>query len=386
MAANAGLYIHFPFCVKKCAYCDFYSITDLTLREVFVEALIHEMELLRNSPFTFDTIYLGGGTPSVLPAKAIDRLLSRAFTIFNIQNDAEITIEANPGTVDEASLLNYRQAGINRINLGVQSFSAAALKFLGRIHTADVAVSAIVSARKAGFDNLGLDLIYGIPGQDPASWENDLQRAVDCSPEHLSCYTLTFEKGTPLGKMMAEGRVAPLDDTAVSELFKLTQNFLSQHGYEQYEISNFARTSHEGNTAADRNFYRSRHNQKYWSSAPYIGLGPAAHTFIDPERCWNVPDLETYLSRLQKGVLPVAESETLTTEQRLMETLYLSMRTIDGIDIPRLEETFDLDFHARYADALQELARRGLLIVTDTRSVPTPRGMRFVDTIIGEFI
>lgn len=379
--ALAGLYIHIPFCEKKCAYCDFYSVTDLSLENAFMDAVIREMELLGDSALTFDTIYLGGGTPSVLSAKAIDRMLSRAFMLFDIQRNAEITIEVNPGTVDKTSLRDCRQAGINRINIGVQSFSAAALKFLGRIHTAAEAESAIDTARRAGFRNLGLDLIYGLPGQSPDAWQKDLEHAVGVSPEHLSCYTLTYEEGTPLGKMKAEDRVEPLNDRTIADLFKTMQSVLGSYGYEQYEIANFAKRTKKDGTA-----YRSRHNQKYWTSAPYIGLGPSAHSFIEPERRWNIADIHTYLSRVEKGVLPIDTKETLTPEQRLTETLYLGLRTKEGINIPLLEQTFDLDFHTRYGNTLEDMIQAELIELTQTRCALTPRGMRFLDGVVGMLV
>ena len=375
--AQAGLYIHIPFCEKKCAYCDFYSITDFTRIDAFVEGVIQEMELLETPPLIFDTIYLGGGTSSVLPARKIERLLSQASKRFDIQEDAEITIEVNPGTVDQENLRSFRKAGINRINIGVQSFSNADLAFLGRIHTADQAAAAIADARKAGFDNLGLDLIYGLPGQTPETWQENLEQAISYKTEHLSCYTLTYEQGTPLGKMKVDGQVDPLGDDAVADLFKIMQNILEQHGYEQYEIANFARKSADNGIS-----YRSRHNQKYWTSAPYIGLGPSAHSFVAPKRRWNTAEIDTYLSRLKKNQLPIQESEILTPEQRLLESLYLGLRTREGIDILHLEQTFDLNFNDRYGNTLDDLIKEELIERTESRCALTRKGMRFLDGIV----
>ena len=379
---HAGLYIHIPFCIKKCAYCDFYSTADLSLRHDFLDGLFREMELLGSRPFAFDTIYLGGGTPSVLPPQSVELLITKAFSQFDIHSNAEITIEVNPGTVDINHLQAYRQTGINRINIGVQSFSDNSLGFLGRIHTKDEAVAAISAARQAGFDNMGLDLIYGLPGQEPEAWQIDLEQAISFSPEHLSCYSLTYEENTPLGKMMTEGKVEPLGDDAVADLFKIMQGILGKQGYEQYEIANFARMYPEDNSPGNSQSYRSQHNQKYWTSAPYIGLGPSAHSFVEPVRSWNVADIQTYLSRLEKGILPMEKSETLTDEQRLTETLYLSLRTREGIDVPRLEKTFGLDFHGRYGEALDDLVMREMLELTETRCSLTPKGMRFLDGIV----
>ena len=375
--AFAGLYIHIPFCEKKCAYCDFYSLTDLTRVDAFVEGVIQEMELLETPPLIFDTIYLGGGTPSVLPVRKIEKLLSNAVNIFDIQDSAEITIEVNPGTVDQEKLRNLRKAGINRINIGVQSFSNAALAFLGRIHTADQAAAAIADARRAGFDNLGLDLIYGLPGQTPETWQEDLEQAISYSPEHLSCYTLTYEQGTPLGKMKVDGQVDPLGGDAVADLFKIMQNILEQHGYEQYEIANFARIPDNSSIS-----YRSRHNQKYWSFAPYIGLGPSAHSFVAPKRRWNTADIDTYLSRLKKNQLPIQGSEILTPEQRLMESLYLGLRTREGIDISHLEQTFEIDFDDRYGNTLDDLIKEELIERIESHWALTRKGMRFLDGIV----
>ena len=383
MAVNAGLYIHIPFCVKKCAYCDFYSITDFSMMDAFVDALALEMALSGDSPLTFDTLYLGGGTPSALTPQAIDNLISHAFSTFNIRTDTEITIEVNPGTVSLNNLRDYWQTGINRINLGVQSFSPAALQFLGRIHTAAQAESAIHSARKAGFENLGLDLIYGLPGQRPDAWQKDLEQAVGFSPEHLSCYSLTFEEETPLGKMKDDGLVEPLDDDTAADLFKLMQSILDRHGYEQYEIANFARTVTKEMIGNKVKSYRSQHNRKYWTSAPYIGLGPSAHSFVEPERRWNVADIQSYIYRLQQGVLPIEEIEILTDDQRLTESLYLGLRTVEGIDILQLEKKIKIDFYSRFGNVLADLAEEGLLTSTPARCALTPKGMRFLDGIVG---
>jgi len=374
---HAGLYIHIPFCVKKCAYCDFYSVTDLSQTNAFVNAVIREMKLLKDSTLSFDTIYLGGGTPSVLSPLHINHLIKGAYDHFAFRNDVEITIEANPGTIDQECLTAYRQAGINRINIGVQSFSNTALDFLGRIHTADQVTSAISQARQAGFTNLGLDLIYGLPGQRPEIWQKELEQAISYTPEHLSCYTLTYEKGTPLGKMKAEGRVKPLNDDTIADLFKIMQNVLGSHGYEQYEIANFAKRTAKGGSS-----YRSRHNQKYWTSAPYIGLGPSAHSFVEPERRWNLADIHTYIAQLEQGILPVDTSETLTPEQRLTETLYLGLRTKEGISITLLEQTFDLDFKGRYGNTLEDLIQENLIELTASHCALTRKGMRFLDGVV----
>ncbi|MEA3307761.1 MAG: radical SAM family heme chaperone HemW, partial [Elusimicrobiota bacterium] len=205
----AGIYFHIPFCVKKCPYCDFYSTTDLSLKEAFLKALIHEMRMYQGFSFLFDTIYIGGGTPSVLTAEDIGKIIEAARQFFKISADVEITVEVNPGAVDQERFAGYKSAGVNRINIGAQSFQETNLAFLGRIHSGKDINSAVKLARKAGFDNMGLDFIYGIPGQTKKSWLLDLQKAVDLKPEHLSCYMLTYEPGTPMYKDRQEARFFP---------------------------------------------------------------------------------------------------------------------------------------------------------------------------------
>ena len=277
----AGIYIHVPFCVKKCRYCDFYSITDLSLRRDFTNALISEIKMAPD-PGPADSLYFGGGTPSVLDTVEIERIVAAVLERFSFNPDSEITLEANPGTVDEKKLPGFKAAGINRLNLGIQSFNKEALAFLGRIHTTEESTRAVEAARAAGFDNLGLDLIYGLPGQTAKDLQRDLEKAAAFNPEHLSCYLLTYEKGTLLDKDREKGLVLPLPESRAADLFSLTRDLLDHLGYEQYEISNFARSER----------YRSRHNRKYWTFAPYIGLGPAAHGFVNNHRYGNIPDVE----------------------------------------------------------------------------------------------
>ena len=227
----AGIYIHIPFCIKKCPYCDFYSITDQSLKQPFIEALIREMQMVSSHPLVCDTLYLGGETPSVLKAKNIERIIENAYRLFNFLHDTEITIEVNPGTVTTEKLKGYQSVGINRINIGVQSFNDEFLDFLGRIHSSNDADLTIRGARKAGFDNIGIDLIYGISGQTKKTWLSDLRKAVGFEPEHLSCYMLTYEKGTPLDRDRRQGRFKPLAGSLLGELFETTMEYLTAHGY-----------------------------------------------------------------------------------------------------------------------------------------------------------
>lgn len=375
-----GIYVHIPFCQRKCAYCDFYSLTDLTLRQPFVESLLQEMALVNSHEILSDSLYFGGGTPSVLTQQQIETIMQQALSLFTLTPDAEITMEVNPGTVTLDYLNFLRQIGINRINIGVQSFSPDILKFLGRIHSPGQATQVIQQARKAGFDNLGLDLIFGIPGQNASSWQDDLKSALVFAPEHLSCYILSFEKGTPLDQMRKTNVFKLAPEQHIADLFCITQQILKDAGYEQYEISNYARINTGGKT------WQSRHNRKYWSFAPYTGLGPAAHSYAAPVRYWNVRDVGLYTAALAQGQLPIQEREKTTTEQQIIETIYLGLRTSDGIDTSHFEKSFQMDFNQQYKDILSVLCQENLVIVEEGRCALTPKGMLFHDSIVERLI
>jgi len=369
----AGIYVHIPFCIKKCPYCDFYSITDQSLKQQFVESLIKEMQMAPGYSFLFDTLYFGGGTPSVFKAEDISRIIEKIYSLFNMLADSEITIEVNPGTVAFEQLVEYRSIGINRINIGVQSFQDANLDFLGRIHSSNDADLTIRWARKAGFDNIGIDLIYGIPGQTKKTWLYDLQRAVEFEPEHLSCYMLTYEKGTPLDRERRQGKFKPVAGSLLAELFETTMEYLTTHGYVQYEISNFAKNVSR----------KSRHNMKYWSFSPYLGFGPSAHSFIEPQRYWNCRSVKKYIENIKEGRLPVEEKEILSKEQRMTEMVYLGLRKTDGIDIDVIDETLGINFCQIFAEKIKQLEEDGYIlpIHPKNRCALSRKGMLFLDSI-----
>ena len=383
---NAGLYVHIPFCVKKCPYCDFYSITDRSLCPAFMDALVSEMRMTRGGNLTFDTLYMGGGTPSVLDAKTIGKIIETACQSYEILPHAEITLEVNPGTVSLKQFEGYRCAGVNRINIGVQSFDSVNLQFLGRIHSVRDAHAAVTWAQKAGFENMGLDLIYGIPNQTKKSWLMDLKLAVEIEPRHLSCYILSFEPGTPLYRDLQEDRLKPLAESQVCELFETTLEFLSDHGYIQYEISNFARESMNspGLKAAELN--RSRHNMKYWKFVPYIGLGPSAHSFLEPKRYWNFADVEKYIQDLDAEKLPFGGEERLSMEQLMIEAIYLGLRQTKGILIDVFDKKFGVTFKTMFKDTIDVLESKGLIELSQNRCALTSKGMLYLDTVVSLFI
>ncbi len=373
----AGIYIHVPFCVAKCPYCDFYSVTSLNLIPDYLEALLIEINRCDVAVPTADTVYFGGGTPSTLSPRQIESIFDGLHDRFSIDSAAEITLEMNPGTVDPQRLADYRSAGINRLNIGLQSFSDLNLRWLGRIHDARQGRDSFRWARQSGFDNIGLDLIYGLPGQTEKQWGAELSAAVDLGAEHLSCYTLTVEPGTPLGRKAGRKKIAPLNEELIGALFSLTREFLEHHGYRQYEVSNYARVS-----PADTIDYRSRHNRKYWTLAPYLGFGPAAHSFMDNRRWWNKRSLKAYVAAIASHQSPLSEMETLSREQQMMETIYLSLRQTEGIDTIAFESRFDLNFYRWHEHEIALLLNEELIEIHHQWIRTTARGMRFLDQVI----
>jgi len=366
-----GIYVHIPFCVKKCPYCDFYSITDTSLKQRFISAVINEMGMTCNLPFKFDTLYIGGGTPSVLEPKLITRIIETSSDLYKLLPDTEITIEVNPGTVRPEKLKEYRIAGVNRISIGVQSFQERNLNFLGRMHTVEDADLAIRWARDAGFENIGIDLIYGIVGQTRRSWVCDLAKAVSYKPEHLSCYMLTYESGTPIERDRQKGLFKPLNEENVGGLFTLTVELLASKGYAQYEISNFARAK----------ILRSRHNQKYWSFAPYIGLGPSAHSFLEPRRYWNKANVMAYIQDLGESRFPLDGEEVLSREQMMTESIFLGLRKADGINVSEFNSRFDENFFKIFGKQIDAFETKGYIVANQKSCALTVKGMLFLDSI-----
>jgi putative oxygen-independent coproporphyrinogen III oxidase len=365
VGATAGLYVHVPFCRGKCPYCDFASGTDLSLVADWLRALKQEMGFYRDFASRFDTLYLGGGTPSLLNADELAVLLESLREQFEFSPDTEITLEANPDDLNPPILKGYRELGINRLSLGVQSFADRELAFLGRRHDAAQALNALGWAREAGFANLGMDLMYGLPGQTVEQWQGSLETALGFLPEHLSCYQLTVEAGTPLARRQADARVQPLPEEMEREFFLFTSRFLEDQGYFHYEISNFARGG--GNL--------SRHNRKYWNHTPYLGLGPAAHSYRGGRRWWNHRSLEAYCRALSAGEAPVAGEEVLTPEQARLEALYLGLRTRDGVSLSLLPEA------PGRSTVVQKIIELGLAEMKEERLIPTREGLVVADRL-----
>jgi oxygen-independent coproporphyrinogen-3 oxidase len=330
--AMAGLYIHIPFCRRKCAYCDFYSVErgEQTVIQRYLSALCREITLrgeARIPAHTVETIYFGGGTPSLLAPDQLVSILMHIDKYYAISDKPEITLEANPGTLSDDMLRDFREAGINRISIGIQSFHDHELKQLGRLHSAEQAEAAVMLARTAGFEQIGIDLIYGLPGQSIKTHGLNLKKAVSLNPHHISAYSLTWNTSTPLGIKIETGKLARPDDASVSAMFRITHSILSDAGYEHYEISNFARPG-----------YRCLHNEGYWTGKSYLGMGPSAHSFLYNERFWNISDVNKYISVLSHNHLPVEEREVLSPEQMKIENICLGLRRKEGIPLDMVQD------------------------------------------------
>ena len=355
---TTSLYLHIPFCHTRCHYCDFNTYAGmLPMREPYVRALITEVglagqlaQLANGTPRRSRTIFFGGGTPSLLTVEQIKRLLSACREAFAVDEQAEITLEANPGTLSSDQLTGLRAAGINRLSLGSQSFDAELLHTLGRIHTPEEIVQALSNARAAGFRSINLDFMFGLPGQTMQQWKTTLDRALALYPEHLSLYSLIIEEGTPFYTWTNEGRIIPGDEDLCADMYEYADERLQAEGYENYEISNWALPGHQ-----------SRHNLTYWQNLPYIGMGAGAHSFFGGRRFSNVLDPQEYITLLKKQQRPEAEGEFIDRIQEMSETAFLGLRTAQGLHLPTFEERFAESFTKFVGTRLRVVEEAGLL-------------------------
>lgn len=370
ISKNPGIYIHIPFCDTKCGYCDFYSITDHSARKSFIKNLLKEIKHYATPPFSdnvFDTIYFGGGTPSLLTLSEMEKILSEIYQQYSICNDCEITVETNPATADIIKLAEYQKLGINRLSIGIQSFNDDELKYLGRIHSSQEAVQSYNDARSAGFGNISLDLIFAIPGQNITGWLNNLKQTIALKPEHISAYNLIFEEGTPFYKKLIAGQIKKQSEIQELNLYQETINQLDSEGYRLYEVSNYAQS--DG--------VLSRHNYKYWNHTNYLGFGPSAHSYWEKKRWSNVRSIHRYIDNLKNGKTTIDFSENLTTDTLMFEKIMLGLRTSAGINLNEFETNFEKSFihihpnltsdllNGKYAEFEQgnfKLTQKGLLI------------------------
>ncbi|MBW2650363.1 MAG: radical SAM family heme chaperone HemW [Deltaproteobacteria bacterium] len=366
-----GIYIHIPFCLSKCDYCDFYSVTSTEKISPFITSLLKEMEMYHSCFNQFDTLYLGGGTPSLLDSAQLEEIIEGIRKHFPLSADTEVTVEANPGDLSRETAESLFKTGINRISIGIQSFDEHILSFLGRRHSSIDAISAIEHIRNAGFGNMDLDLIYGVPGQNMESWMSTLRKALSFRPEHLSCYQLTLEPSTPLGIKYRTGEINTPDEDLLYEFFMETSELLETSGYTHYEVSNFSRGDE----------FMSRHNRKYWDHTPYLGLGPAAHSFYGNRRWWNHRCVDRYIEEIDKKMPPIEKSEILTLEQLRLEALYLGFRTKRGVALGDFSERYHCDLLHEKGDLICTLEQEGLITIRDNHIYPTRRGLAMSDSL-----
>jgi len=365
-----SLYIHIPFCMKKCIYCDFFSVPyDDALVLKYMPAVAHELELRKGLAGELKTVYIGGGTPTTIPAPSLIGLLRKIRDTFSVSPDAEITVEVNPGTIDKEKARALSDAGVNRFSIGVQSFDDKALQLLGRIHTFEDVIKAVAAIRYADIRNISIDLIYGIPGQTMEDWSHAVAMAKELSPEHVSAYELTPEKGTPLYELIARGKLKKPDEESIVEMYYHAIDSLARGEYRHYEISNFAKQGFE-----------CRHNLTYWNRGEYIGLGAAAHSFIGDRRVKNVNDIGRYVEALQKNDLAVEENVEISCEEAMRETIFLGLRKTEGLNIRELREDLGIDI----AGAASELINQALLEVEGERLRLTRKGIVVSNTVITE--
>lgn len=372
----AGIYVHIPFCKQRCSYCDFYTRVAPRQIDETVNAIVREMEIRREylKNEAIQTIYFGGGTPSLLSSEQFQRIFTQLFALFEVKNDAEITFEANPDDLTPAFFESIKHLPFNRISIGIQSFDDEQLKKINRRHTGDEAIAAYKNARKAGFKNISIDLIYGLPLQTSQSWETQLNKAFALEPEHISVYGLTYEEGTPLHKLRELGRVTSAADTEMIDMHLFMLQKMEAAGYEAYEISNFAKSG-----------FRSRHNSAYWKMSSYLGLGPSAHSFDGDSRSWNVSSIKNYNQAVfSNGVF--TESEQLSTDEKYNEYVMVSLRTKEGVNTSYLKTNFGISYFNRFLTDAKRFANNKSLIISDNFVFLSVNGILISNLIIEDFI
>lgn len=370
---NNALYIHIPFCDHKCIYCDFYSIITSENIKSSLNALKKEIsfysDLYRNDR-VFTSIFFGGGTPSLMEPQYLEEIINHLKTNFSVDENAEVTMETNPGTIDKEKLKQFKQIGINRISIGIQSFDENDLKFLTRIHNKQTAIQTVFNASEVGFENISVDLIFNLPNQTKEKWLSNLEEAAALPIKHLSAYSLILEQGTILNKMVLDGKVVMQDDDYDADLYETTIDFLTENNFIQYEVSNFAKPG-----------YECVHNNAYWKYQDYIGFGPSAHSFVDGKRWWNYTSLKRYISEIELKYNSVMNSEILTREQMHDEYVMLALRS-SGLNLTEYSTRFN-DFQIHVKNPYFEILKNEKLITVDKNLVKlTSKGYALCDEIL----
>jgi len=377
----AGIYLHIPFCVRKCAYCDFVSFAEGSVPEVYVDALISEIELVSSGgeyPAAFDTVFFGGGTPSLLSGEQMQRIMTSLKAHFDIRAEAECSMEVNPGTATLEKLVAYRAAGINRLSIGLQSTHDALLNSIGRIHTFDQFLDTLKHARTAGFTNINVDLMHGLPGQTLNQYLDSLKTVCDLGLQHISAYSLILEEHTPLYSRVQSGSVALPDEDLVADMQDAGIDYLVERGYHRYEISNFSLDGFE-----------CRHNLNYWHNGEYLGFGIAAHAAVRQKR-WtryaNVDTLAEYYRLLAREKRPLAETIQLTPRDEMFECIMLGLRLTRGMDRAAFRARFGLDTAEAYPVAMERLRKRGWVVENETQIALNRKGLDLQNEALGFFM
>ena len=368
----AGIYIHIPFCRKKCIYCDFYSIGTKGLEDAYIDAVIKECSLrrneLRNSPLK--TIYIGGGTPSLLSPEQIGKIIKGIHSIFSLKSLIEFTIEVNPDDVTQEYISFIKELGINRVSMGIQSFVDSELTTINRRHNSLQAISAVDYIKNAGIDNISIDLIYGLPGQSLDSWLYSLSKAIALNVPHISCYSLSYEEGTRLYSLREQGLINECSEDDYISMYEVMVKELRNYGYEHYEVSNFA-----------KNKKYSVHNSNYWNGEIYLGLGAAAHSYDGKSRSYNITNAKQYIDRTSSSEL-ACEYENLSEYERYNEYIMIRLRTTWGVDLNELQRLFEDRFHRHFVTSVDKFIKNELMLLNGTNYRLTERGIMVSDMII----
>ncbi|MCL5028428.1 MAG: radical SAM family heme chaperone HemW [Bacteroidetes bacterium] len=381
---DSALYIHIPFCDHKCIYCDFYSIITSDNVSSFLSALKKEIKHYSkqfSEDRIFSSIFFGGGTPSLMETEFIGEIINSLKENYKIADDAEITLETNPGTVDKKKLKEFRKIGINRISIGIQSFDNEDLKFLTRIHDEQTAIQTVWNANEIGFENINIDLISNLPKQTKEKWEKNLIKAVELPIKHISAYSLILERGTILNKMVLDGKVTIQDDDYDAELYELTIDFLEGHNFIQYEVSNFAKQGFE-----------CRHNNAYWHYKDYLSFGPSSHSFVDlldgkagGKRWWNFSSLKKYISEIEKNEFAIAGSEIINNEMALNEYVMLALRS-NGLDLKDFGKRFGENWINQKHEYLKKLSKQDFILTDGNLYRLTKKGYAICDEILANLL
>ena len=372
----AGVYVHIPFCKKKCNYCDFYKTLDTGMAEKFIDELGKEIILQKDylEQKNVETIYFGGGTPTVLTATQIREILEKLYNVFQVSENAEITIEANPDDIDKPFVKDLKKAGVNRISLGIQSWNDRILQQLNRRHSAEEAEKALVAILAAGIENISVDMIYGIPDMTAKQWTDDLQRTMAYDIKHLSAYHLTIEPGTVFGRMKEKGEQKEIEEEESENQFNILTKICKKYGFIQYEISNFCKDG-----------YYSVHNTNYWKQQPYLGLGPSAHSYNGETRQWNVSDLSEYLNSLDNNEIPFTR-EILTAKDLYNEYIMTSLRTMWGVNLDFVEENINKESRDYLNNLAARFVKYGMITRNGSQLLLTDQGKMISDNIISELM